>query len=112
MRSIEQRQIQTTLKGMQRKGALGFAFDENHGVGPEAGILTKPGNRPIRALDREGRVMCADVRQDNGAAAAASLSGELKGSAFRESFKSRRSHRIPRMKLRCAGNLGPLSVPL
>ena len=62
MRPIQQRHIQATRKGMQGKGAPGFAFDENHAVRPEVSILTKPGNGPLLALNRESGVMFTNVR--------------------------------------------------
>src|SRR5580700_2288700 len=62
MRAIQQCQIQAILKAMQRKRAPGFAFDEDHGVRAEAGILAKPGNGTLRALDRESGVMFTHVR--------------------------------------------------
>src|SRR5271170_645506 len=73
VRAIRQRHIQTILKGIQRKGPLGFAFDENHVVWLEAGVLSESGNGAIGALDRECGVMFTDVRQNDGATAAASF---------------------------------------
>ena len=82
MRAVKQRQVQSGMKGMQWKGALGFTFDENNGVRPEVRMLAKAGNRQIRTVNCESHVMLADVRQHNGAAAAASFACGLKGPAL------------------------------
>jgi hypothetical protein len=82
MRAIEQRQIQAGPKAVERKGALGFAFHENHGVRQEVGMLLERGDGPVRTLDGERCVMLAEVRENNGAATAARFGRKLKRSAF------------------------------
>ena len=62
MRAIEERQIQAGLKAVERKGAFGFAFHENHGVRPEVGMLFERVDGPVLTLNRERSVMLADVR--------------------------------------------------
>ena len=52
--------------------------------GLEAALLAELGDGPVRPLDRESRVVLADLREDNGAAAAACFRGVLKRATFRD----------------------------